>query len=124
MTDHVQATETVGIAKALVSFGEAIKALKQGKRITRKYFDYEEVFIFRQVPSSVASHIVPKMTSLPDSVKKEFTKREKESSATHTKEHLSIRYQNQLAIVFSNNVIEGWSPTADDALAEDWIILD
>ena len=105
------------------NFGDAIMALKQGKRVCRDGWNGKGLFIFIQVPSSVPATIIPKMTSLPSSVKDEFKRREIASSSTNTKEHLSIRYENQIAIVKPNNEINGWSPSTADALAEDWIIL-
>ena len=95
-----------------VNFGEAIEALKQGKRVTRSGWNGKGLFIFMQVPSEISEDIVPKMQSLPQSVKDEFAKRGG-----------SIRYSNQMALVNIDNSINGWAPSSSDTLAEDWIIL-
>jgi len=114
--------ETVGTAKPLVSFGTAIKALKQGKRACRKGWNGKGLFIFEQMPSSVPAEIVPVMTSLPQSVKNEFKKRfEADPDSSN---NWGINYHNQIALVKPNNDINGWSPSTADALAEDWIVLD
>jgi len=90
------------------TFGEAMAALKQGKMATRRGCKW---FIFQQVPSEISIDIVPKMTSLPEAVKAVFVRR-----------GANLRYQNQIAMVAENNVIEGWTAQAADVLAEDWII--
>lgn len=94
------------------NFGQAIEALKQGKRITRKGWNNKELFVFMQVPAEIEINIIPKMTSLPESVKEEFLIR------GH-----SIKYSNQMAIVNPNNTINGWVASSFDTFAEDWIIL-
>lgn len=112
--------ETVGTAKQLVSFGEAVKALKEGKRVQRKGWDGKGLFIFEQVPSQVIAAIVPIMSSLPQSVKDEFKKRFDQDPENAG----SISYQNQLAMVYPDNNIYGWVASPSDILEEDWIILD
>lgn len=103
-----------------VTFGDAILALKQGKRVARNGWNGKGLFVFMQVPSTINKEIVPKMQSLPQSVKDEFVRRfEDESSQID-----SIYYDNQLALVNPSNLITGWSPSTSDALAEDWVILD
>lgn len=125
---HKEASETVGTANLLVDFGTAIKALKQGKRVQRQGWNGKGLFIFMQVPSSVAIEIVPKMTSLPDSVKAEFEKRHNRLNvSTGTFDPIyfnSITYQNQLAMVYPDNKIYGWVASPSDVLEEDWIILE
>lgn len=95
-----------------VEFGLALEALKQGKMISRVGWN-EKVFVFAQIPATIHPEIIPKMQSLPDSVKEEFMKRGG-----------NITYQNQLAIVYPDNSIHGWNPSVSDCLANDWFILD
>jgi len=125
--DYKVAKETVGTATPYtpqrsgnLKFGEALEALKQGKRITCVAWDKEGIFIFMQTPSSVSLSIVPKMTSLPQSVKDIFIKRQEDNFDVHN----SITYENQIAVVYPDNRIYGWAPTVHDVLQEDWIILD
>ena len=114
------ANETVGTANQLVSFGKAVEALKQGKRVQRKGWNGKGLFIFEQVPSSVPAEIVPKMTSLPQSVKDEFKRRFEGANMTDG----SIKYQNQIAMVYPDNNIYGWVASPSDVLEQDWIIMD
>ena len=116
----MEANETVGVANALVTFGDAMVALKAGKRVQRTGWNGKDLFIFRQVPSEVPAAIVPKMTSLPQSVKDEFQRRFNGPAMTDG----MIKYSNQIAIVYPDNRIFGWSPSAADAVSEDWVILD
>lgn len=110
-----------------LSFGKAIKALKEGKRVARLGWNGKGMFIFMQVPSSVDMAIVPKMTSLPQSVKDEFQRRFKgalEQEKVDPIDLNSIRYQNQIAIVYPDNNIYGWVASPSDVLENDWQILD
>jgi hypothetical protein len=98
--------------KSNLNFGQAIEALKNGGRVAREGWNGKGLFVFMQVPAEISDDIIPKMQSLPQSVKDEFAKRGG-----------SINYSNQMALVNPNNSINGWSPSSSDALAEDWIIL-
>lgn len=121
------ANETLGTANQLVSFGEATKALKDGKRVQRKGWNGKGLFIFMQIPSQVDIEIVPNMTSLPESVKKEFERRHLHCKADWDVDCIemnSIRYQNQIAMVYPNNTIYGWVASPSDVLENDWIVLD
>lgn len=95
-----------------MKFGQAIEALNEGKRIAREGWNGKGMFVFRQVPSEIREEIIPNMQSLPQSVKDEFARRGG-----------SIRYQNQMAIVYPDSTIYGWNPSPSDVLAEDWCVL-
>ena len=103
-----------------LNFGQAIEAAKQGKRIARNGWNGKGMFVFMQVPAQIGKEIVPKMQSLPQSVKDEFQRRFNDP----TQQIDAIYYDNQLALVGLSNLISGWSPSTTDALAEDWCILD
>lgn len=102
-----------------MNFGEAIEALKEGKMVRRSAHGNDE-FIFKQEPSNVPAVVVPGMTSLPDSVKAEFANRFNDPGARAR----GLRYCNQLAFVNAYNVISGWTPSVEDVLAKDWMIVD
>ena len=103
-----------------MNFGQAVEALKQGKRVQRTGWNGKGLFVFMQVPSSINREIVPKMQSLPQSVKDEFERRFNDPNEQID----AIYYDNQLALVNPSNLITGWSPSTSDALADDWVILD
>ena len=119
------------INQNLVSFGEAILALNNGKRIARSGWNGKGLFVFRQVPSVIDMSIVPNMQSLPQSVKDEFISRNKFPTYREVNypdvdpiEFNSIKYKNQLCMVYPDNTIYGWVASPSDVLEEDWIILD
>ena len=95
------------------SFGQAIQALKQGKRVARTGWNGKGMFIFMQVPAAINEEVIPKMQSLPQAVKDEFSKRLG-----------GIKYKNQLAMVYPDNTVYGWVASPSDVLENDWCILD
>jgi hypothetical protein len=103
-----------------VTFGLAVEALKLGKRVQRSGWNGKGMFVFQQVPAQIGRDIVPKMQSLPQSVKDEFERRFNDPDEQID----AIYYNDQLALVGLSNVISGWAPSTNDSLAEDWIILD
>lgn len=104
---------TTTMPQTNLTFGSAISALKQGKRVCRAGWNGKGLFVFQQVPAEIALETIPKMQSLPDTVKAELTRRGG-----------TIRYSDQLALVKPDNTINGWAPSTADALAEDWCVLD
>lgn len=102
-----------------MNFGQVVKALKEGKRVARPVWG-SSTFVFMQVPSEIKREIVPKMQSLPQSVKDEFERR-----FNDPKEQInSIYYDDQFALVNPSNLIISWSPSVSDSLSNDWIVLD
>lgn len=112
--------ETVGTGKPFVLIGDAVKALHEGKRVRRQSWYYDKKFVFRQVPSTIPSNIVPKMQSLPQTVKDYFISTFNDEKAQIDE----IYYSDQLAIVGDSNLIQSFSPTVEDTLAQDWVVLD
>lgn len=102
------------------NFGQAIEALKEGKRVAREGWNGKGMFAFMQVPSIIHKEIVPKMQSLPQPVKDEFERRFSDPAAQID----AIYYQNSFCLVTVSNVITGWAPSVSDTLAEDWVVLD
>jgi hypothetical protein len=75
-------------------------------------------FIFCQRPSVIPKEVVPKMTSLPNSVKAIF-------QAEKTEE---LYYRDQICVVTLNiltntALIQNWTATAEDLDAADWFVL-
>ena len=95
------------------NFGQAIEALKQGKRVARQGWNGKGLFVFMQVPSVINKEIVPKMQSLPQSVKDEFERRFNDPNEQIN----AIYYYYQLAIVNTSNLINGWVASVSVSLA-------
>lgn len=98
--------------EGLFTFGSAINALKQGLLVSRKGWNGKGMFIVKQIPSVIGVDIIPRMQSLPESVKKVFVEREQ-----------PISYESQMLIIKSDGSADSWVPSSSDCFAEDWIIV-
>lgn len=98
-----------------MDFKQALSIVENGGVMRRNVWPVGE-FVFMQVPSTIHEAIVPKMQSLPQSVKDVF-----ENRFTNDAMQLNaIYYSNQLAICNSSNSIRGYSPSVEDCFALDW----
>ena len=95
-----------------LTFGLAVEALKLGKKLAREGWNGKGLFVFKQVPANIGLDIIPKMTSVPQSVKDTMLERE---------QHLN--YRNQCVIVDKDGNVDNWAPSISDVFSEDWIIL-
>lgn len=102
-----------------MNIGKAVEAIHEGKMARRKEWN-PDFFIFKQVPSEVKKDIVPKMQSLPQSVKDAFERRFNDPNEQID----AIYYSNQVALVQQSNLITAYTPTVIDLLANDWEIFD
>lgn len=96
----------------LFKFSEVIQLLKDGNLLARKSWG-DAKFICKQVPSEIYCNIIPKMSSLPDVAKTKLFDRDS-----------SLHYKDQLIEIYPDNVINSWSPSAEDIFADDWIVID
>ncbi len=95
-----------------IPYSEALEATKAGIPVRRRCWRAGLV-MFRQIPSMVNADVVPRMTSLPVSVKQLVVSR-----------NTPLRYRDQLVLLFPDNTIVGYSPSSSDVLGEDWEVLD
>ena len=70
-----------------ITYGMAIEHMRKGGMIARRGWNGTGMYVFKQVPSKVPAHVVPNMSSLPESVKK-----------CMITVGVSPDYQNQMAI--------------------------
>ena len=98
--------------KSMNNFGKAIEGLKRGAFIQRVGWN-ESKYVFKQIPAQISPDIIPKMQSVPQSVKN------KKMIPTNC----SLKYEFQLAIVQGESRISSWTPTAEDIFASDWLII-
>lgn len=96
-----------------LTFGLAVEVLKQGKKVARAGWNGKGLFIFKQIPANIGLDIIPKMQSVPQSVKDTMIERG---------QHLN--YRNQCVIVNTDGDVDNWTPSISDAFAEDWMILE
>lgn len=114
-TNKVEEEVTIGL-----TLGEATEHLNEGEMISREGWNGKGLFVFKQIPSKISVDIiVPKMQSLPQAVKDVFKARKAQDDNLDL-----ITYENQLAIVNKDNVINNWSPSVSDTLATDWYVYD
>ena len=85
----------------LVTFWEAIAALKNGSKITRKGWNWKGMFAYY-----VPANIYPATTEI---AKKEFWE--------------NVSYRAYLALKTAQWDVAVWSPSGSDVLEEDWIIF-
>jgi hypothetical protein len=95
------------------NFGQALAAMQRGQLISRAGWAGKGLRVFMQVPSEVPAEIIHRMTSLPVAAK-----------AAAMERGLPLRYSNQFAILFPDNAVHSWVPSASDTLATDWCIHD
>lgn len=97
-----------------MNFGDAVKALRQGKAIYRKGWNGGGVFVIKQVPAHIESEIIPKMQSLPQSAKDLILKGKG-----------FIDYENQ-CLIYNENTgrADSWVPSISDVFAENWEVME
>lgn len=112
----------------LFTFGDAVIAMESGKRVTRGSWNGANMFVFKQIPSSIKLDKVSTMQSLPNTVKYEFEKRFLLKGSAKGFDIDStfdfIAFFDQMHIVKPNNTLFSYVPSVYDMLAVDWIILD
>jgi hypothetical protein len=91
-----------------ITFGEALEALKQGKRITRQGWNGKGMWLFLLPAGSIPAHIVH------DPALKEIV----EANGGTIDALPSIRMKTA-----DNKILTGWLASQSDMFAEDWIIL-
>lgn len=87
-----------------LSFGQAIEALKQGKKVARTGWNGLGMFLYL-VPGSVFKVNREPLLSLYE-------------------EGVELTYRPHIDLKTADGSIATWSPSGSDALAEDWIILE
>lgn len=85
-----------------MNFGQALEALKEGQKITRKGWNGQGMFAYYVPPASY-----PAQT---EAAKKTFGD--------------SVPYRAYLALKTAQNDIATWNPSTSDVLAEDWEVVE
>jgi hypothetical protein len=111
------------------NFGQAIEALKEGKRVARQGWNGKGMFIFERPADELeVGFIIDKVKSLPQSVKDFFADIVKSGANEETKQHLleeKIKFGAYLCMYASDgSIVNGWLASQTDILSNDWCILD
>jgi hypothetical protein len=85
-----------------MNFGQAIEALKEGKKLQRSGWNGKGMFVYY----------------VPDNTFKTLT----EVAKTHFGDEL--KFNAYFAIRNVNNTVSMWVPSINDCLAEDWTIIE
>ncbi len=97
-----------------LGFDFAILALKNGKCVSRKGWNGKGMFIFMRPEDVLASDFLPKVKSLPQSVKDIYT-------ANPTGETYGIKFTAYLCMKAADGtIVNGWLASQTDLLANDW----
>jgi hypothetical protein len=111
-----------------LNFGQAIEALKGGKRVARYGWNGKGMFIFMRPADELhIEMVVDKVKSLPQSVKEyyeqDITNSDGERIATYPDD--TVKFTAYLCMKAADGtIVNGWLASQTDILAEDWIILD
>ena len=95
-----------------ITYGAAIEHMAMGGIVARQGWNGKGMYVFKQVPSKVPADVVPKMSSLPDSVKERMQH-----------DGIAPDYQSQMAIVKPDGSIDSWVASSADTFATDWVLL-
>lgn len=97
MNESVQYSKTTQM-----NFGEALQALKDGKRVERTGWNGRGLFLY-YVPGG-------EFPALTDVAKKYIGE--------------TVKYNPYIAIKQADNTVSTWSPSIGDSVAEDWQIVE
>ena len=108
-----------------LNFGQAIEALKQGKRVARQGWNGKGMFIFERPADELeVGFIIDKVKSLPQSVK-DFFKAKDEKEAPSEQGLSKVKFGAYLCMYAADgSIVNGWLASQTDMLSNDWCILD
>lgn len=112
----------------LVSFGKALEALKQFKRVAREGWNGKGMFIFMRPADEINIHVVVDVIkSLPHTVKDYYRQDIVTESGANVgfDENDNVKFTAYLCMKAADGtIVNGWLASQTDMLSEDWIILD
>ena len=106
------------------TYGQALEALKEGKRVARKGWNGKGMFIFQRPADELeVGFIIDKVKSLPQSVKDFF--KEKDSKEAPSEQGLSkVKFGAYLCMYAADgSIVNGWLASQTDMLSNDWVIF-
>ena len=106
------------------SFGQAIEALKEGKRVAREGWNGKGMFIFERPADELEYSFIEKVKSLPQSVK-DFLRNKALSTEGSFSDLPKIKFGAYLCMYAADgSIVNGWLASQTDMLSNDWCILD
>ncbi len=111
-----------------LNFGQAIEALKQGKRVARKGWNGKGMFIFMRPADELHVAFVAKdIKSLPQSVKDFYYQDcvDDNGNELDLEKDDVVKFTAYLCMKAADGtIVNGWLASQSDMLSEDWMILD
>ena len=106
------------------SFGQAIEALKEGKRVAREGWNGKGMFIFERPADELEYSFIEKVKSLPQSVK-DFLRNKALSTEGSLGDLPKVKFGSYLCMYAADgSIVNGWLASQTDMLSNDWCILD
>ena len=105
-----------------MSFGLAIEALQKGQKVARRGWNGKDMFIFMRPADELDIDFIPKVKSLPDSVKTDLTAHGETHYASGDK--IKVKFNAYLCMKAADgSIVNGWLASQTDILADDWMIV-
>jgi len=99
--------------KSQLSFGSALVALKAGAMVSREGWNGKGMFIFQRPGDTLPKDFLPKVKSLPESVKTFLINQDRD-----------IEFLPYLCMwAATGEIVNGWLASQTDMQANDWYIL-
>lgn len=98
-----------------LNYGQALEALKKGKRVSRQGWNGKGMFVFQRPAHTLSKEFIQgSVKSLPETVK-----------AFLIEQNRDIEFLAYLCMWSSTGeVVNGWLASQTDMLSNDWCILD
>ena len=111
-----------------LTFGQALEALKQEKRVARNGWNGKGMFIFMRPADELnVDFVVDKVKSLPQSVKDYYLQDllNDKKERVPAEENDNVKFTAYLCMKAADgSIVNGWLASQTDMLSEDWEILD
>lgn len=108
-----------------VPYAEALGAIMAGRCAARLGWHTVGLFAFMRPADELPVSFIPKVKSLPESVKRYLVNQLRGATHHPTGEEITIPFRQYLCLLAPDlSVVNGWDPSDEDKAASDWIILD
>jgi hypothetical protein len=97
-----------------LSYGAALEVAKAGGRIARQGWNGKGMFVFQRPSDTLTAEFLPKVKSLPESVKTFLSEQNRD-----------VEFLAYLCMYSADGkIVNGWLASQTDMLSNDWTILD
>lgn len=107
-----------------INYGQALAAVQEGRCVARLGYA-SGTFIFMRPADDLPISFLPKVKSLPESVKRYLQNRCYGNTHYPTGEEITVTFGAYLCMLTSDgDILNGWVASQADVLATDWVVLD